>query len=99
MKDTVTYYLRGPIERGAGSKYVWKDGYSPDSAEGRVTYPWVTVSEARAQERTHGRGVRFVNKRAPSVSVDLPDPGPVTDEERSEAARQEAEDAEENYNP
>lgn len=63
MPDTVTYYHRGSIERGAGSKYVWKDGYSPDSTVGQITYPWVTKQEARAQEKARGRKVVFAEGR------------------------------------
>lgn len=60
--DTVTYYLRGPIERpkrGKGGEFVWKDGYSPDSVEGHVTYPWITKQEAQVQEKANGRKVVF----------------------------------------
>lgn len=70
-KETITYYLRGSIERSSRAKrdgrvdYIWKDGYSPNTTEGHIIYPWVTKREAQIQEKAQGRKVLFEEKRKP----------------------------------
>ena len=63
-KDTrpvVTYYFRGQIERGNGrGGYVWKDGYSENSPDGRVIFGWNTYRECQAAAKAAGCKAKFV---------------------------------------
>ena len=45
----IKYFYRGPIERG--KDYTWKDGYSPNTIEGNIIYPWSTKQECRKEAK------------------------------------------------
>jgi len=63
-RKTIVYYFRGNVERGTGKPipYRWHAGYSENSADGSVLYPWMTYTECLADARKRGaRAVcRFV---------------------------------------
>jgi hypothetical protein len=54
----ITYIYRGDIERPPN--YSWYPGYSEDSAEGWVTYPWMTSRECKADAKSRGATAEFV---------------------------------------
>lgn len=51
-RKEITYHYRGSIERG--KNYNWKDGYSQNSPEGLVYYPWNTRAECRREAKNLG---------------------------------------------
>lgn len=57
----IPYYYRGQIERGP--RYEWRDGYSSNSPEGFVRYPWMTKREC--QRDAKARGGKAVFFRSP----------------------------------
>ena len=63
MTQYITYVYRGQVERASTShgkpSYAWHDGYSQDSAEGFVTYPWMTRRECQADARSHCAVAQF----------------------------------------
>lgn len=62
--NTITYHYRGGVERGTGSGYRWHDGYSENSPDGSITYPWMTTRECQADART--RNAKAIFEVAPS---------------------------------
>lgn len=50
----VYYIYRGHVERGNGHGYDWHDGYSPNTDDGSMTAPWMTMSECREEARSKG---------------------------------------------
>lgn len=61
------YHYRGPIERGIGGSYVWHDGYSQNSPEGGVYYPWNTRAECRRSAKLEGKKAVFYRDGKPEV--------------------------------
>lgn len=45
-RKEIKYHYRGRIERGMGSRYVWRAGYSRGDAN-YVSYPWLTKRECQ----------------------------------------------------
>ena len=62
MKKIIVYKYRGPIERGP--RYEWRDGYSADSENGGVLYPWNTKRECQSQARKLGCKAVFQDNRS-----------------------------------
>lgn len=62
MKRTqvIYYYYRGPIERGTGKGYDWRDGYSENSEDGNPLYGWMTKHECQDDARKRGCRALFV---------------------------------------
>lgn len=66
MKPTRTYYYRGQIERGTGRPgYAWRDGYSANSPEGFVLFPWMTKRECQADAKKDGYRAVFERGNKP----------------------------------
>lgn len=58
--NTITYIYRGGMEVGTGEPgYRWTDGYSPNSAEGHMTAPWMTKRECQADAKAKGAKAVF----------------------------------------
>jgi hypothetical protein len=57
---TLTFYYRGDIERGTGNGYAWRRGYSINSDDGLVIYPWNTKQECQAEAKRKGAKAVFV---------------------------------------
>lgn len=60
----ITYYYRGPIERGGPDSqgrpsYHWTAGYSENSSNGAETFPWMTKTECRADAKARGSRAKF----------------------------------------
>lgn len=53
-KPEIKFYYRGPIEVGVGNSYAWRDGYSENSPEGHVQYPWMTARTCQKIARDKG---------------------------------------------
>lgn len=51
-RPEIIYHYRGQIERGAD--YHWADGYSRNSVEGGVLYPWMTKRECQTDAKELG---------------------------------------------
>lgn len=60
---TIVYHYRGGIERGTGTSYEWRNGYSENNEDGSVTYPWMTVRECQADARARGAKASFSTNR------------------------------------
>lgn len=60
MKETITYYYRGLVERGP--HYQWHKGYSAYS-DGQPLYPWETRRECQQDAKKHGLKAIFVDDR------------------------------------
>jgi hypothetical protein len=58
-RPEVRYDYRGPVERGFGGSYEWRDGFSATSPEGNPYYPWNTVREIRSAENSAGNMAVF----------------------------------------
>ncbi len=61
MSEKIVFTFRGNIERGRRGSYVWKRGYSETLSEGRVSYPWMTMTECRAVAKSRGATAVFEN--------------------------------------
>lgn len=60
-KPEMIFHLRGYIERGDGKGgYVWKEGYSQNSENGNVLYPWNTFRECQREAVVAGCKAVFV---------------------------------------
>lgn len=77
---TITYFYRGGVERGTGKGYQWRNGYSENSADGSVVYPWMTRRECEADARTRGAVAKFENNK-------LVGPAPLTEAEKQEGCK------------
>lgn len=60
MKLTIIYVYRGLIERGTGRGYKWTEGWSAQTPEGHILYPWMTRRECYRDAATHGAKAIFV---------------------------------------
>ena len=58
---TLVYRYRGVIERDAGGKYVWRNGYSLTTADGGVLYPWMTRRACQAEAKRYGKKAVFID--------------------------------------
>jgi hypothetical protein len=67
-KKTITYFYRGPIERGSGNGYTWRNGYSEDSSEGHPYYPWSTRRECQREAKRQGALAVFVHDKAKQIA-------------------------------
>jgi hypothetical protein len=56
-KKEIIFYHRGFIERGA--KYKWVEGFSSNSDNDLMLYPWQTKSECRREAKALGLKCRF----------------------------------------
>ena len=64
-RPEIKFYYRGDIERGDLVKgYRWTRGYSPNSEEGFVTYPWMTKRECQRSAMRTGAKAVFVESPA-----------------------------------
>lgn len=59
-RPEIVYHYRGPIERGAD--YHWTEGYSRNSVEGGILYPWMTKAECRHDAKALGGKATFDEK-------------------------------------
>ena len=58
--QTITYTFRGRVERGNGQPgYDWRDGYSETTAEGKVSFPWMTRGECQKDAKARGCTAKF----------------------------------------
>ena len=57
--NSITYFYRGAVERGTGTGYAWRNGFSETTPDGKITYPWMTAKECRADARARGAVARF----------------------------------------
>jgi hypothetical protein len=61
MEKSIIYTYRWLIERGTGAPgYAWKDGYSEDSPNGGVSYPWMTKAECQQDAARRGARALFL---------------------------------------
>lgn len=68
MKKTISYYYRGEVERGTGEPgYRWHRGYSPNSEDGKPTYPWMTQKECIADAKAQGASAQFISDSTPPM--------------------------------
>ena len=58
-RGAIIYTYRGLIERGAGGRYVWREGYSPTTKDGGIIYPWMTKQDCRRDAKTLGCKATF----------------------------------------
>ncbi len=55
----IIYTYRGGVERGAGGRYVWHEGFSPTTKDGGIVYPWMTKKECRHDAAQLGTSAVF----------------------------------------
>lgn len=60
MDNKIIYKFRGRIERLSKGGCRWVNGYSPDSDNGAVTYPWATKKECQQEATAQGKKAVFV---------------------------------------
>ena len=61
--ETIEYFYRGQIECGNGKgSYVWRDGYSANSKEGRVLYPWMSFRECQRDAAAQGKKAKIIRR-------------------------------------
>jgi len=58
----IIYYYRGDVERGTGCGYAWRPGYSENTPDGAITYPWMTVRECQDDARKRGAIAKFATE-------------------------------------
>jgi hypothetical protein len=63
QQGRIVYTYRGPIERGVGGSYVWRDGYSATTTDGGVLYPWMQKRDCQRQAKQLGAQAVFDNGR------------------------------------
>lgn len=54
------YYFRGLIE--CGKHFNWTNGYSADSENGNVLYPWMTKRQCQREAKSLGLKAVFISK-------------------------------------
>jgi hypothetical protein len=67
-RKEIIYHYRGGIERGAGGRYVWRDGYSETTPDGGILYPWMTRKECRHDAVVQGGKAVFYHDGKPELS-------------------------------
>lgn len=63
MNKTIKFYYRGLIE--AGKNYRWVEGYSANSENGKVLYPWQTRRRCQAEAKAEGLRAVFIREVTP----------------------------------
>lgn len=65
--DTITYHERGGVERPTGGPRLaeWRTGYSETTADGSITYPWMTRRECQQDAKLRGCKAEFKRKERP----------------------------------
>lgn len=70
-RHEIRYVYRGDVERGTGRGYRWHEGYSED-LPGRVSYPWLTKTEAQTDAKSRNGRAVFVDRRGEALRAALP---------------------------
>lgn len=68
LRPVRVFHYRGGVERGIGGSYEWRDGYSENSEDGLVLYPWNTRHEIRRDGAKQGFKAVFYRDGKPEVT-------------------------------
>jgi len=61
--NIITYFYRGGVERGTGTGYEWRNGYSESGPRGEILYPWMITRVWQAEAKKRGAVAKFEDRK------------------------------------
>jgi hypothetical protein len=63
-RPEIVFHYRGEIERGSARGYKWHEGWSRNSPNGGIEYPWLTRREAQRYAISLGGKAVFAKRKS-----------------------------------